>query len=595
VKSIKRLLKKKGFFIKIISEYYPYLILLFFVFSFLFVNEVSFDQDLGRHLKLGEIIWNTHQIPAINLFSYTNPNSPFVNHHWLFEVIAYLSSISIGLEALLIFKIIILLIAVLIILVLAKRTKSALLIPVSFIFLHLMRERIDLRPEIFSFLFTALTFYILDKFEKNDSKLIYLLPLISLIWVNTHIYFPVGIFLQLIFLVSLLIRKFMQKKDRPIIANKLKILAIVTGLSIAVSLLNPNLLKGALYPFTVFSNYGVTITENQTIFILQNNGFKDQNFLFYFMSGFIVLVSIYISLWKKPNFKNILLSLLGLALATQSIRGFPYLVLISLPAVLQNFNYNKFGILTKILNLVVVILIIGEAVFYLSGNYYKLTYQPYTPSLNLVEDAKPALDFLLKNNLPQPIFNNFDIGSYIIYRTYPKYKVFIDGRPEAYPASFFANTYVPMQEDYAKFKQEEKIYGFKTVIFSIPDQNPRTIKFLNLITKDSDWQTVFLDQFMIILIRSEAQTKLKLNTVDLVTLNANGYHYSNCVNYTNLSTFLFNIHYLKPAESFNKKALNLCPDNPAANYIMTNILLNEGTNINRFPQYNAKSTDGVFW
>jgi hypothetical protein len=122
----------------------------------------------------------------------------------------------------------------------------------------------------------------------------------------------------------------------------------------AACLLNPNLLKGALYPFTIFSNYGVTITENQTIFTLQNIGFKDSNFLFYFIAGFIVLVSIYVSLWRKPNFKNIILSLLGLALATQSIRGFPYLVLISLPAVLQNFNYNKTNILIKIINGIII-------------------------------------------------------------------------------------------------------------------------------------------------------------------------------------------------------------------------------------------------
>jgi hypothetical protein len=456
-----------------------------------------------------------------------------------------------------------------------------------------MRERIDLRPEILSFLFTALTFYILDKFEKNNSKLIYLLPLISLIWVNSHIYFPVGIFLQLIFLADLFFKKFVQKNKNQDLFKKLKILTSTTVISMAACLLNPNLLKGALYPFTIFSNYGVTITENQTIFTLQNIGFKDSNFLFYFIAGFIVLVSIYVSLWRKPNFKNIILSLLGLALATQSIRGFPYLVLISLPAVLQNFNYNKTNILIKIINGIVILLIFGEAIFYLNGNYYPLSYLQNTASLNLVADGKPALDFLLKSNLPQPLFNNFDIGSYVIYRAYPKYKVFIDGRPEAYPASFFENTYLPMQENYSLFKQEEKKYKFKTVIFSITDQNPRTINFLSLITKDPNWKTVFLDQFMIILVRNDFAQNIE--AVKLDSLSINYYKYSNCTSYINISTLFFNINHLKQAESFGKKALSLCPNNPIANNSMAVILHFEKADPNLVYRYYSKSTNWIFW
>ncbi|HJY05956.1 MAG TPA: hypothetical protein VJ323_06540, partial [Bryobacteraceae bacterium] len=33
------------------------------------------DPDMWWHLKTGEIIWNTHRIPTVDLFSYTT------NHH----------------------------------------------------------------------------------------------------------------------------------------------------------------------------------------------------------------------------------------------------------------------------------------------------------------------------------------------------------------------------------------------------------------------------------------------------------------------------------------------------------------------------------
>ena len=44
-------------------------------------------QDLGRHIKLGRMILDTSSVPDTNLFSYTHKDFPFVNHHWLSEVL----------------------------------------------------------------------------------------------------------------------------------------------------------------------------------------------------------------------------------------------------------------------------------------------------------------------------------------------------------------------------------------------------------------------------------------------------------------------------------------------------------------------------
>ena len=91
-------------------------LLLFYTFSILFKSDQSFNQDLGRHLKLGEIIMQTGEVPRINLFSYIYPSFPFINTHWLFEVFVYLFSKLIGFQALLIFKVDIIMLSVWIIL-----------------------------------------------------------------------------------------------------------------------------------------------------------------------------------------------------------------------------------------------------------------------------------------------------------------------------------------------------------------------------------------------------------------------------------------------------------------------------------------------
>jgi hypothetical protein len=572
----------------------PIIALLFFTFSFLYSSDHSFNQDLGRHLKLGEIISTSFSVPKTNLFSYTFPNFPFINHHWLFEVLIYNATVLIGLQGLLVIKVIIILFSAGLILLIAQRTQSFLFIPIAFLFLHMLRGRIELRPEIISFLFTAVSFYLLEKYEKSDTKLIYLLPIISLLWVNSHIYYPVGIFLQIIFLMHFSLQYLMKKKTNKEKLKRIKQLSIVVGLSLLALVINPNGLQGALYAFTVFNNYGVTIAENQTIATLQSTGFVNPDFLFFYLCLLVIGIAFMLALFlNKVTFKNVMILLLGVILAFQSIRGFPYLFFLSLPIVLFYLNFKKTNIWIKVLNGVVCLLMLIEAWYYLSGAYYNLTYRNHIPALVAVEDAKPALDFVISHKLPQPIFNNFDIGSYVLYRTYPTYKVFIDGRPEAYPASFFNNTYIPMQEDFAVYKRKEKQVGFKTVIFSITDQNPRTINFLRSMTVDPDWKLVYLDYYMVIFIRSDNRS---LEAINLDSIDATNYQYDNVVAYTNLSTFLFNMNRFEQAKKINQKALDLAPQNPAANKVMANILLRDKhPNLAVIQRYLSKSENGIFW
>ncbi|PJE69283.1 hypothetical protein COU96_00565, partial [Candidatus Shapirobacteria bacterium CG10_big_fil_rev_8_21_14_0_10_38_14] len=67
--------------------------IIFFLLGFLviflayFHQLDDFDQDLGRHIKLGEIIWQTKKVPVMNLFSYTHPDFPTLDHHWGSQVI----------------------------------------------------------------------------------------------------------------------------------------------------------------------------------------------------------------------------------------------------------------------------------------------------------------------------------------------------------------------------------------------------------------------------------------------------------------------------------------------------------------------------
>lgn len=543
------------------------LLLLFFVFSFLFRSDLSFDQDLGRHLKLGEIIWQSKEVPKINLFSYTNPDFPFINTHWFFGVVIYGFSQTIGLYWLLIVKLAIFILSVWLIIKTIPKENQVLLLPIGFIFLHVLRERLELRPEIFSFLFTALTLYILERFLKKATKLIYLLPIIQLVWINTHIYFFIGIGLQAIFLIHLTYQKIRSHSS----SGKIKLLGSVFGLSVIISLINPNGLNGVLYPLNVNKNYGYTIVENQTIFLLENIGFSNPNFLFVKLCIGIILLSLLTALVRRKwEIKNILLTLGGLGLALLNVRSIPYLVFLSLSAILQNFGQIPFKFPLKLLNTVVSILLLIESLVYLSGDYYKFNDRQHQSGLSFVQSVKGGMDFVITRDLPGPIFNNFDIGSYIGYRGFPKYKVFVDGRPEAYPASFFSESYISPQADPEKYKKIEEKYGFKTIIFSHTDQTPWGRTFLQNIVKNPEWIVVYIDDFVIILVKSEVINEKNLKAVDLTRLSPNSYQFSNHLSFIRIGYFLLSAGNQQSGREFILKGRDIFPDSPAINLIMGN-------------------------
>lgn len=98
-----------------------------------------------------------------------------------------------------------------------------------------------------------------------------------------------------------------------------------------------------------------------------------------------------------------------------------------------------------------------------------------------------SAEFFKKENVQGPVFNNYDIGSYLIYYLFPQERVFVDNRPESYPASFFKEIYIPMQE---------KEYNFNAIFFSHCDYTPWGQKFLINRLNDKDWVPVFADQFI---------------------------------------------------------------------------------------------------
>lgn len=474
-------------------------------FTLLFVGYFhrisAITQDLGRHILLGDIILQNGSIPKTNLFSYTYPDFPFINHHYLPEIIFTLLYHQFSFQGLMILTLLFIFTSFGLLYFSALKKYSLIATSiVSLLLLRVLFERTDIRPELFSYLFLSLFLVILFKFREKYTRLIFLLPFIELLWVNSHIYFFIGLGVIGIFWLDEVMRK------RTIRDKNVLTLSIILGLSSLITLLNPNGIHGAIYPFTVFHNYGYSIEENQTPFLLSQLGFQKTSWLYLQISLGLLFTSLLLA-FKKTRVIDWLLCISFSIIALLAVRNFPLFSLaVFLPFArtltiitneLQKRIHEAYPRRTSILFLITALVLSFFFILQLKevSTSRSLTSKPDT-------GASLGIDFYQKEGIKGPIFNNFDIGSYLIFRLYPQEKVFIDGRPEAYPSHFFKNVYIPMQQEPSIFKKIESKYGFNTILFSHNDMTPWAQQFINDIIKNEEWKTVYLDPYMIILLKN---------------------------------------------------------------------------------------------
>ena len=138
--------------------------------------------------------------------------------------------------------------------------------------------------------------------------------------------------------------------------------------------------------------------------------------------------------------------------------------------------------------------------------------------LGYSQDYRKAAAFLLRNNIPGPIFNNFDNGGYLDYRIYPQYQTFVDNRPDAFPGDFFRQVYIPMQQDPAVWKSVEKKYHIQTIVFSYTDQTPWANAFTSSILLHPEWKLVYLDGTTFILTKADGYEDLRARSDKLTKI-----------------------------------------------------------------------------
>ena len=492
-----------------------FLLLLVFLATFL-IHKINLPtDDLGRHIKTGQIIWQTKSVPKINLFSYAETNHSFTNHHWLSELIFYHLYNLIGFTGLIILKIILLLLAFAIFYYLAIHYGNFWWATIfAFLAIPVFIQRTDVRPEIFSYFILALFFLIFHLYHQGKTKYLYLLIPLQLLWVNLHIYFFLGPFLILVFFIQPLInQQNWWLKLKSYFKPQANALLWVVLLIFLVLLINPNFIHGALYPLFVLANYGYDIVENKSPFYLDD--LMDNPSILYFKILITLTILGLILNHRRTTFFNFITASSAIFLGWFALRNLPLTALLTLPVLstsyTQSFN-NLFTWLKKKLTThliyIEITLAVSTLIFLVLITHASLSqHQDFAFTQNkewgigLTQSSEHAAKFYLAQNISGPVFNNFDIGSYLDFYLYPQ-KTFVDNRPEAFTPEFWQYVYIPAQTDQDWWQVFDAHYDFNSIFFGHTDGTGWAVSFLKRITSHPDWTAIYLDQHAIILLKN---------------------------------------------------------------------------------------------
>lgn len=460
--------------------------------------------DLGRHLTNGALLSDgVTEVLHTNYYSFTEPAHPFTNHHWGSGVLMHLVHAAAGFKGLSLLYIL-LSVAALLTMVCATAVsvpaRWALL--VATLTVPLFAYRTEVRPEGFSYLLLCIYYLLMCRYRSDRlpyrSLMLWMLSL-QLLWVNLHIFFFLGLGLVGVFLADALLLK----RDMP----KVRQLGTLLAAMVAVSLVNPHFHRGLLAPLTIFDEYGYMIVENQTVFFLQerfgNPQFIHLEILSVFAIGAVVW-AIARGLWRQM-LPELLLSIGFLALSFMAVRGIPMFALFSIPlfarvlsGLTDDLHFKTRETLARLMPVVGIALC---AMFMFLPGTYASANKGYN-GLGLFDGVETSGRFLQKAGIPGRIFNNYDIGSYLIHYLRDSACVFVDNRPEAYSVAFFDSIYRPMQEDDAVFRQMTERYQINVICFYRHDETPWAQPFLIRRTQDPEWVPILVDEVSIILIRN---------------------------------------------------------------------------------------------
>ena len=466
------------------------------------------DAGTGWHIRTGQLIVTTHQIPRVDPFS-SQINKPWFAWEWLYDVVISQFEAWCGLNGVVWFT-------ALIIAAVFAWTFRLLIARGSHLFIALLLILVAIgasmihflaRPHVLSWLLLVAWFWILDSTDsdtdsRNQGPKLWLLPLLMLMWVNVHGGFLLGFVLLLVYWLGsfwtwwTLNETRIEEALQKIVAGKRsRDLLFISLASFAASLLNPYGWKLHQHILGYLSNR----------FLMSHiEEFQSPNFHNVAPQCFLVilLVTIAVVACRRRQLKlsHTLLVLFALYAGLYSARNIPtssILLVLIIGPFLPSFGASGFFQRMRAVDsqlrghLWPIATILATLVIAASSNHpgsRALMDAHFSPNRMPVD----AVNYVESNAIPGPILSPDYWGGYLIYRLYPHNKVVIDDRHDFYGEPFL-KSYLTMIHVEPGWEQFLKGRAACIVL-------PKNSALAAILARTPEWKKVYSEDLAVVFV-----------------------------------------------------------------------------------------------
>lgn len=452
------------------------------------------DPDVWWHLRTGQWIAQTHAVPHADTYSFTCRGKPWVNHEWLSDLLLYGVYRAAGWGGLIV--VFAAITAATLMLVFARSAGRPYFAALSLVLgAYASAPGWGVRPHTISLLLASIFLLILERSEV-DTKLLWWTVPFTLLWVNLHAEYALGIALLGIFLAGEFVEAAMGFSEWSKAKPRLRSLAITMLACLAVIPLNPNGMKMYFYPIETLRSEAM----QKYIAEWASPNFHDGKYLPFalMLVGILFLLA---SAKQRVRPRDLLLLLVLTAGGLRSVRHISVFVLAAVPILsglaqrwwteigrqpspaTNHFAPKKLAVNGMVLAAFLVFTAVRVGLV-VGGQ----------PSTEAEHFPQGAVSYLEGHHPPGPILNHYNFGGYFIWNL-PEYPVFIDGRADLFGDQFlsdFARTYYVTGAGW-----QEPLEAWKVGTVVMPPDAP----LLVALKLSGSWQEVYGDSQTTILVR----------------------------------------------------------------------------------------------
>jgi len=458
------------------------------------------DLDLYWHLAVGNWIVQHHSVPRVGILSYTALNRPWIAYSWGYEVLLSLVYKWFGLLGIGISGVLMTLgvagCTYWMLLRLSRRFWVAcpLAAAASWAFLFSLMPR----PVFFSMMLFMLTLtLILEAQRRGRVQTLYWLPLIFVPWANLHIQFVYGLFLVGLLLAVTLMQKladvvgvhadFLSRPSLP-----LKELSAVFAACLLATCIGPY----SFQLYRVIFQYSRATLPYEIVNELQPLTFR---FIEHYVQLLLAATSFFVVGWQKKidPFKLALLTIASVV-AFRTMRD-SWFICISAAACIADCSFEDQSTTEEVhrkrsealvevpglaAGVLVLLLLIAANTDFNSRGLDELISSQFPVA---------AANFLRKNPVQGPLYNNFDWGGFLAWYM-PWYPVAIDGRNDLY-GDELDRRFVGTEDAVLPYESEPYLSKARVVLLR------RNLPLVSLLTSDPGFELIYEDRIAAVFVR----------------------------------------------------------------------------------------------